>query len=510
MIIRTFSLLCGAFIAFVSIVRTAPASAKKGYPWDPEVEYADISHEFMLDALEQWELMDKSNEFLQDVEYMHLDKEDGVPCLRVKLLSGLGYTLPVPVSDLESLDLMKAYALEKVERLRELAEREAQEEAEANGVIEEEDFEEDEDPEIAAFFKSLPQMTYSNVPIPAYFHVQERAWMDTIFLGLNDTKHPKEVDHCQWEGVWCMNAVYRCGEDSGSSCDHTEIQAIPVPVVTRLDLPESELSGTLPTELGEIRFLSILYLPNNHLHGSIPTELAQLTELRYIFLNDNDLTGALPPLRFALEISVQENLLTGGVTHQASPYLMLLDMSGNALVGNIAAFDLPRVQFILLGENGLTGSLPDVSALTNLLALDLSDNLLTKIPDQADYTFPESLWDLNVAENKFGGPLPLSHLTHLQSLQTLQASGNQFTGPLLSLSDPPDIWESFSHKLRVLKLDRNLLTGSVPSELYTALASNLRLYVVDGQCSWLYMQTFLCAIGAPQSHISCLRRVPHP
>ena len=50
--------------------------------------------------------------------------------------------------------------------------------------------------------------------------------------------------------------------------------------VTRLDLYDNQLTGTLPTELGKLTKLEELYLHNNQLTGTIPTQLGNLANLR--------------------------------------------------------------------------------------------------------------------------------------------------------------------------------------------------------------------------------------
>jgi hypothetical protein len=60
------------------------------------------------------------------------------------------------------------------------------------------------------------------------------------------------------------------------------------------------LSRTIPTELGLLSRLSILWLFNNSLTGTIPTELALLTNLQELFLESNLLNGTVPDAVCAL------------------------------------------------------------------------------------------------------------------------------------------------------------------------------------------------------------------
>ena len=62
---------------------------------------------------------------------------------------------------------------------------------------------------------------------------------------------------CDWYGITCSN---------GS--------------VTELRLSGNSLSGSIPSELGNLTNLTGLYLNDNSLSGSIPSELGNLTNLR--------------------------------------------------------------------------------------------------------------------------------------------------------------------------------------------------------------------------------------
>nr|CAD1837859.1 unnamed protein product [Ananas comosus var. bracteatus] len=79
--------------------------------------------------------------------------------------------------------------------------------------------------------------------------------------------------------------------------------------VIRLDLGNSNISGTLGPELGRLEHLQYLEIPksfaklkslrflrlnNNKLTGSIPRELASLSNLKVLDLSNNDLCGTIP------------------------------------------------------------------------------------------------------------------------------------------------------------------------------------------------------------------------
>ena len=59
-------------------------------------------------------------------------------------------------------------------------------------------------------------------------------------------------------------------------------------------LQNNQLSGSIPTELGDLSSLWYLRLENNQLSGSIPTELGNLSSLYWLLLSGNALSGPIP------------------------------------------------------------------------------------------------------------------------------------------------------------------------------------------------------------------------
>ena len=66
------------------------------------------------------------------------------------------------------------------------------------------------------------------------------------------------------------------------------------PRVTRLELPNRGLTGTLSPELGRLIDLKSLKLSANKLSGTIPAELGGLPNLKSLSLSRNQLTGCIP------------------------------------------------------------------------------------------------------------------------------------------------------------------------------------------------------------------------
>ena len=64
--------------------------------------------------------------------------------------------------------------------------------------------------------------------------------------------------------------------------------------VTELSLGSNQLSGPIPSELGNLANLDTLVLDSNQLSGPIPPELGNLDNLEYLYLGGNQLSGCVP------------------------------------------------------------------------------------------------------------------------------------------------------------------------------------------------------------------------
>ena len=74
---------------------------------------------------------------------------------------------------------------------------------------------------------------------------------------------------------------------------------IPIEIVnlmnlTTLALQENQLIGSIPSDIGNLTNLTALYLSDNLLTGEIPSEIGKLTNLMGLYLSNNQLTGEIP------------------------------------------------------------------------------------------------------------------------------------------------------------------------------------------------------------------------
>ena len=87
--------------------------------------------------------------------------------------------------------------------------------------------------------------------------------------------------------------------------------------VTTLYLAENNLTGTIPTELGQMGRVHTLSLGDNELNGTIPPELGNLTNLEFMHIYDTQLSGTVPPefgnLSNLKSLVLRDNKLTGAL-----------------------------------------------------------------------------------------------------------------------------------------------------------------------------------------------------
>ena len=156
--------------------------------------------------------------------------------------------------------------------------------------------------------------------------------------------------------------------------------------VTSLVLSDSQLTGTIPPELGNLNNLERLNLTRNQLTGDIPPELSLLTNLQLLALGGNQLTGPIPTWMGSLadlqELYLSQNQLSGAIPTELGSLskLQVLYLWGNQLTGPIPASlgGLANLEQLALSQNQLTGPIPaELGSLTNLEILALGGNQLT-------------------------------------------------------------------------------------------------------------------------------------
>ena len=243
--------------------------------------------------------------------------------------------------------------------------------------------------------------------------------------------------------------------------------------VTKLYLYASGLTGTIPTQVGDLTGLTELNLSWNQLTGGIPTQLGALTKLTKLYLYGNRLTGSIPTQVGALtklrQLYLYGNRLTGSIPTQVGGLVELetLELAGNGLTGAIPTQlgSLTKLRQLELHTNRLTGVIPtQVGSLTKLTQLRLQGNRLSGgIPSELGSL--TGLANLDLSRNRLTGAIP-AELGSLTKLTALRLNGNALTGSI------PTELGSLT-KLRTLALSGNALTGCVPEALRRAATNDL-------------------------------------
>ncbi|XP_058183267.1 probable LRR receptor-like serine/threonine-protein kinase At1g56140 isoform X5 [Rhododendron vialii] len=110
----------------------------------------------------------------------------------------------------------------------------------------------------------------------------------------------------------------RISDLSNGSSSLTFLNDMTSLTLSTLILRNNNISGTIPSNIGDFPSLSQLDLSFNNLTGPIPDSLFNLRSLSYLFLGNNKLTGMLPTTK--------------------SPSLLHIDVSYNQLVGELPSW----------------------------------------------------------------------------------------------------------------------------------------------------------------------------
>lgn len=183
--------------------------------------------------------------------------------------------------------------------------------------------------------------------------------------------------------------------------------------VTNLGLASNNLSGPLPSEIGNLTELTNLNLGGNPITGMIPVEIGNLVNLTSIQVFSGQLTGPLPDTIYSMT-----NLST-------------LWLYNNQLSGTLSPSigDLTNLTALNLGLNDFSGPLPqEIWSLTNLNFLRLDGNDLTGTvpPEFGNMT---SLGTFLIGGNQLSGTIP-PEIGNLSSMSNFSIYGNNFTGDM--------------------------------------------------------------------------------
>lgn len=262
------------------------------------------------------------------------------------------------------------------------------------------------------------------------------------------------ADRFAWGGP-CGPAI---GYNPPNECELTN-SAIPLPTFRRSGMrwlsgePVCTWLGMLCDELGQVRKLELSSL---NITTSLPQDIAvYFPSIQDIRLQNNMLVGNLSDIYFErprhlTNIVLNHNLLTGTIP--------------------LAWFESTNLIRLLLSDNQLTGALtPEIflrgRALKHFAANQ--NNLSGQVPEGIS---PHGLFILELRDNELSGHLPQD----IGRLGVLDVGDNNISGNI------PLEWSNSTFLHDVL-LGQNLLTGSIPEELFSAP----RLQTLDVQSNQL-------------------------
>ena len=147
-------------------------------------------------------------------------------------------------------------------------------------------------------------------------------------------------------------------------------------------LAANQLTGEIPTELGNLSKVQALSLGGNQLTGEIPTQLGSLASMEWLDLSLNQLTGEIPA-EFGSLFNLQDlylngNQLTGEIPTELGGLsnLQVLHLNGNRLTGEIPAElgNLSSLETLGLRGNYFPGCVPGIlrDFIANLRSSDMS------------------------------------------------------------------------------------------------------------------------------------------
>ncbi|CAL5039481.1 unnamed protein product [Urochloa decumbens] len=120
----------------------------------------------------------------------------------------------------------------------------------------------------------------------------------------------------------------------------------------------SELQGSLPQEIGNLKNLIVFNAESNSLSGEIPSTIGECQVLQYLFLQNNTLNGSIP----------------SSLSQMSA--LEFLDLSSNNLSGQIPKTleNLTTLHHLNLSFNNLDGQVPGLGIFANFTAISIQGN----------------------------------------------------------------------------------------------------------------------------------------
>ncbi|KAF8028224.1 hypothetical protein BT93_E0969 [Corymbia citriodora subsp. variegata] len=238
-----------------------------------------------------------------------------------------------------------------------------------------------------------------------------------------------------------------------------------------LDLGKNKLEGMIPQAYPKGCALKSIVLTENRLQGSIPRSLANCTMLEYLNLGYNQILGEFPSWLSQLTklkaIILKSNKFHGPIEAYQSQYnfsnLHIMDLSSNSFTGEFPSKLLQsfHAMEVVVNQEQLeymnTFEVIPSSLSTVARFLYYGMKLTNKGTEREYSKVPFALMQIDLSNNKFEGQIP-DLIGDLKSLVLLNLSNN-----ILSSSIPPSL--ANLTRLESLDLSQNKLSGEIPQQL---------------------------------------------
>lgn len=266
-----------------------------------------------------------------------------------------------------------------------------------------------------------------------------------------------------------LNAEQKTLDAVESAADFRHIQS--------LGLRDRGIVGKIPAAIGELAELRYLFLSGNQLSGDIPAELFALPKLENVDLSGNAYSGAIPAgfgtMPSLTTLALKNNAYSGTVPASIlnNTRLTSLDLLGNRLSGNTLAdfTGMTGLKYLNVSQNDVSGPIPDLGALTELLSLSAWECGLTGEIPETLYAL-DKLQILDLSGNRLSGAVS-APVSNLSELRYLALDNNQLRGML------PDAFTMA--KAEAIHLEHNYLRGMVPATLKARADAGTEVYLND-------------------------------
>jgi Leucine-rich repeat (LRR) protein len=265
--------------------------------------------------------------------------------------------------------------------------------------------------------------------------------------------------------------------------------------VEKLNLPENELSGSIPPEIAYLHeSLTYMDLYNSVVHnvGDLGNSfLGELTTLKNLYLGDTyfeyaGIPSALGRLTNLVELDISFNSWFGPLT--ASPWSQLTNLEYLVMNGHVfntslpeELIRLPKLEYLYAVEGFVQGDLEWISQMPQIRELWIDGNpFASQLP--ASIGSATSLASFSAGNCELFGTIPLA-LGTLADMTHMWLNGNSLLETI-----PSELGKLA--KLETLSLVGNFLTGAMPTEICSLRRPFGRLATLevdagvacDGQC----------------------------